>query len=257
MDATQPNTARAEGAKNGMTQISAWTLLGFGDKGWGPSLLWATGVTMAVTVLAFIFGAVFGAGIARAKLSRSLIARGLGDVYTTVLRGVPDLLVIYLLYFGGSQLLSSAYRLMGGEGFVGINAFLTGALAVGVVSGAYQAEVFRGAYLAIPKGEIEAALSCGMSGWTLFRRIVAPQVLRFAIPGLGNVWQLALKESALISVTGLVELLRQSQVASGSTRQPFVFYSAAAVLYLVLTTISTYGFNRAEAYAMRGVRRSA
>lgn len=239
-----------------MTQLGALTLLGFGEKGWGAHLLLAAVTTLAVTLVAFGFGAIFGALVARIKLVGGALARGVGDVYTTVLRGVPDLLVIYLLYFGGSQALSAIYHAMGGEGFVGINAFFTGALAVGVVSGAYQAEVFRGAYLAIPRGELEAARSVGMSGFTLFRRIVLPQVLRFAIPGLGNVWQLALKESALISVTGLTELLRMSQVASGSTRQPFVFYMAAACLYLVLTTISTYAFKQAEARAMRGVRRA-
>ena len=236
--------------------MNAFDLLGFGEKGWGPLLLKATAMTLAVTVTAFLFGAVFGAIVARGKLSNSWLARTTGDVYTTVLRGVPDLLVIYLLYFGGSQALSMIYQWLTGEkGFIGINAFFTGALAVGVVSGAYQAEVFRGAYMAIPRGELEAARSVGMSGWTMFRRIVAPQVLRFAIPGLGNVWQLALKESALISVTGLTELLRQSQVASGSTRQPFVFYTAAAALYLLLTTISTRAFDTAERTAMRGVRR--
>lgn len=239
-----------------MNETNVWTLLGFGEKGWGGSLLLAALTTLAVTLLAFAFGAVFGALVARAKLLGGAFARGFGDVYTTVLRGVPDLLVIYLLYFGGSQVLSSLYRMMGGDGFVGINAFFTGALAVGVVSGAYQAEVFRGAYLAIPRGEIEAARSVGMSGFTLFRRIVLPQVLRFAIPGLGNVWQLALKESALISVTGLTELLRMSQVAAGSTRQPFVFYMAAGALYLLLTSLSTWTFAKAEARAMRGVRRA-
>jgi octopine/nopaline transport system permease protein len=239
-----------------MNPPGALTLLGFGENGWGLNLILATFTTLAVTLLAFAFGGVFGAVVARGKLAGGLLARGLCDVYTTVLRGVPDLLVIYLLYFGGSQVLSTLYRLMGGSGFVGINAFFTGALAVGVVSGAYQAEVFRGAYMAIPKGELEAARSVGMSGWVLFRRIVLPQVLRFAIPGLGNVWQLALKESALISVTGLTELLRMSQVASGSTRQPFVFYAAAGALYLVLTSLSTWVFNTAEARAMRGVRRA-
>lgn len=236
--------------------MNAFELLGFGPRGWGPLLLYATGMTLAVTVSAFCAGAVFGAVVARGKLSESVVARVTCDAYTTVLRGVPDLLVIYLLYFGGSQVISNVYQMFGGQGFVGINAFITGALAVGFVSGAYQAEVFRGAYLAIPKGELEAARAFGISGFTLFRRIVAPQVLRFAIPGLGNVWQLALKESALISVTGLTELLRQSQVASGSTRQPFVFYTAAAALYLLLTTLSTWTFGKAEKTAMRGVRRA-
>ena len=125
-------------------------------------------------------------------------------------------------------------------------AFLAGALAVGVISGAYQAELYRGAYLAIPKGELEAARACGMGPMLMFRRIIAPQVLRFALPGLNNLWQVALKDSSLISVTGLAELMRVSQVASGSTRQPFVFYLAGGALYLVLTVFSNRIFEFAE-----------
>ncbi len=117
--------------------------------------------------------------------------------------------------------------------------------------------MFRGAYLALSKGELEAARSVGMHRFLMFRRIVAPQVMRFAIPGLGNVWQLILKESALISVSGLVELLRQAQIGAGSTRRPFDFFLTAAVLYLVITSISTFLFQKAETYSMRGVRRTA
>jgi octopine/nopaline transport system permease protein len=145
----------------------------------------------------------------------------------------------------------------GTEGFVGLPTFLTGALAVGIVSGAYQTEVIRAAYLAIPKGEIEAAKAFGMSRWLLNRRIVLPQVIRFALPGMGNVWQAVLKETALISVTGLVELLRESQIGAGSTRQPFAFYMTAAAIYLVFTAVSTWAFNRVEVRALRGVRVSA
>ena len=112
-----------------------------------------------------------------------------------MLRGIPDLLVIYLFYFGGSAALGAVGSLFGDEGFIGVPAFATGALAIGVVSGAYQAEVFRGAYQTLSKGELEAAKSVGMHRWLMFRRIIAPQVLRYAIPGLGNVWQLVLKES--------------------------------------------------------------
>ena len=133
----------------------------------------------------------------------------------------------------------------------------TGALAIGIVSGAYQAEVFRGAYQIVNRGELEAARSVGMHRWLMFRRIIAPQVLRYAIPGLGNTWQLVLKESALISVTGLVELLRQSHIAAGSTRRPFDFYITAAVLYLLITWVSTYLFQRAETHSMRGIRRAS
>jgi octopine/nopaline transport system permease protein len=237
--------------------MSYFELMGFGPKGWGWPMLMAAGMTVAVASTGFLIGAILGSLIAWAKLSRSFLARAFADGYTTVLRGIPDLLVIYLFYFGGSALLSSIGQLFGGSGgFVSVPAFAVGALAIGVISAAYQAEVFRGAYTALARGELEAARSVGMSRLLMFRRIVAPQVLRYAIPGLGNVWQLALKESALISVTGLVELLRQSAIGAGSTRQPFSFYITAAMLYLVITTVSTWGFQRAEDYSMRGLRRA-
>jgi len=200
---------------------------------------------------------VFGALAAAARLSGSLIARAAADAYTTILRGVPDLLVIYLLFFGGSMLVTwVGSGLFGTQGFISVPAFAIGALALGVCNGAYQGEVFRGGYLAIARGEIEAGRAMGMPRATLFRRIIAPQVLRTAIPGLGNCWQLCLKESALITVTGLVELLRQSQIGSGSTRQPFSFYITAGLLYLVITTVTSWLFDRAEKRAMRGVRRA-
>ena len=229
--------------------MSYFELMSFGPNGWGWAMVTAAGMTLLVASLGFLAGAVIGSLVAWAKLSRS-------DAYTTVLRGVPDLLVIYLFYFGGSAALGSVAGLFGHSGFIGVPALITGALAIGVVSGAYQAEVFRGAYSALSRGELEAARSVGMGRALMFRRIVAPQVLRYAIPGLGNVWQLVLKESALISVTGLVELLRQSAIGAGSTRQPFSFYITAAALYLVITTASTWGFQRAETYSMRGVRRA-
>ncbi|KAA2234412.1 ABC transporter permease [Salinarimonas soli] len=230
--------------------------MGFGPRGWGAAMLLAALMTVGVSVCGFLAGAVIGTGVAAMKLSRSRIARVVADTYTTVLRGVPDLLVIYLFYFGGSLALSAVGRWFGADGFIGLPAFATGAIAIGVVSGAYQAEVLRGAYQALSRGELEAARAVGMSRGLMFRRIVAPQVLRYAIPGLGNVWQLVLKESALISVTGLVELLRQSQIGSGSTRQPFTFFLTAAALYLVITTVSTYAFQWAETRSMRGVRRA-
>jgi octopine/nopaline transport system permease protein len=225
-------------------------------QGWGLALAIAALVTLAVSVSALCVGAVLGALVAWSKLSGGRTLRIVADTYTTILRGIPDLLVIYLFYFGGSSALGAVGRLFGYDGFIGLPAFATGALAVGLISGAYQAEVYRGAYLFIAKGELEAARAVGMNRLLLFRRIILPQALRFAIPGLGNCWQMALKESALISVTGLVELLRQAQVGSGSTRQPFDFYITAAALYLLLTTISSYGFERAETRANRGVKRA-
>ena len=230
-------------------------LMSLGPGGWGRAMLGATVTTLLVSLTALLIGALIGGWIAAAKLSRHRWLRGLGEGYTTVLRGVPDLLVIYLVYFGGSSIVSALAGAVGAEGFVGMPSFVAGALAVGLVSAAYQAEVYRGAFLTVPRGQIEAAKVCGMGRVLRFRRIVAPLTLRFALPGLGNVWQLALKESALVSVTGLVELLRMSQIGAGSTRQPFAFYIAAGMLYLVLTTLSSALFRQAEAGAARSTRR--
>lgn len=231
-------------------------MLGFGTEGWGGVLLLAALMTVALTLSALAVGAVIGAAIAAAKLSRHRSARLLGDLYTTVFRGVPELLVIYLFYFGGSTLITTIGQWFGAEGFIGVPPFVIGALAVGMISGAYQAEVYRAAVLAVSKGELEAARSIGMPSSMVLRRILIPQVLRFALPGIGNVWQLSLKDSALISVTGLAELLRTSQIAANSTHQYFVFFVAGGALYLVMTGLSNRVFNRAEAIVGRSFCRN-
>lgn len=236
----------------------AWfELIGFGPNGWGLQMLIATGMTVAVATCGAAAGLVMGTLAAWAKLSSSRVARLLADGYTTILRGVPDLLIIYFFYFGGSLVLTyMSSHVFGTSGFVSVPAFTVGALALGIANGGYQAEVLRGAYLAVAKGELEAARAVGMSQLLMFRRIIAPQVMRYAIPGLGNCWQLCLKESALVTVTGLVELLRQSNIAGRSTREPFLFFSAAAILYLLITVVSGYLFARAEKRALRGMRRA-
>ncbi|HHL4080274.1 MULTISPECIES: ABC transporter permease [Burkholderia] len=231
-------------------------MLGFGTEGWGGVLLLAALMTVALTLAALAVGAVIGAAIAAAKLSRYRTLRLLGDLYTTVFRGVPELLVIYLFYFGGSTLVTAVGQWFGAEGFIGVPPFVIGALAVGMISGAYQAEVYRAAVLAVSKGELEAARSIGMPRSMVLRRILVPQVLRFALPGIGNVWQLSLKDSALISVTGLAELLRTSQIAANSTHQYFVFFVAGGALYLLMTGVSNRVFNRAEAIVGRSFRRN-
>lgn len=231
-------------------------LLSFGPNGWGGQLLMGTAMTVAVAVSAFAFGILVGSLGASAKLSRSLILNGLADVYTTVVRGVPELLVIYLLFFGGNGMVTYLASVFGYDGRVELNAFTVGVVAVGLISGAYSTEVIRGAVRAVPFGQIEAARACGMSRWLILRRVLVPQTMRFALPGLGNIWQLTLKDTALVSVTALAELMRVTHLAAGATREPFLFYSAAAVLYLALTTVSTTLFDRAEQFANRGVRRA-
>ena len=233
------------------------TLIGFGSQGWGWQLCLATLTTLAVSVAAYVVGLLFGTIGAWAKLSDLGVARGAADVYTTVVRGIPDLLVIYLFYFGGSQVLTSLAHALDQPGFWGLNPFTVGMLAVGIVSGAYQTEVLRGAYLAIPGGEIEAARAVGMSRLLMLRRIIAPRALRFALPGMGNVWQQVLKELALISVTGLTEILRQIHIGAGSTHLPFDFYITGFLLYLLLTSLSGICFRGAEFWTLKSERRPA
>ena len=232
------------------------SVLGFGQTGWGLYLLAGASMTVAVTLAAMIIGAVVGSLVAWAKLSRNWPARLIGNIYTIVLRGAPELLIIYMVYFGkvvdgiGNTL--DALSLANGSI---VNNFLAGALGVGLISAAYQAEVFRGAFISIAKGELEAARALGMPRFMQFRRIIAPQIMRFAIPGLGNVWQLSVKDSALISITGLVEIMNATNKAVGSTKQPFLFYVTGACLYLVLTSFSTRVFDAGERRVAKSFRR--
>ena len=233
-----------------------FTLLAWGDTGWLDEMVRGAVMTMAVALCAFVLGIVIGTGFAALKLSRFLVLRVIADVYTTVLRGIPELLVIYLVFFGGGTLLRSiASGMFGYEGYIDPPLFVTGMVCIGVSAGAYSTEVIRGAVLAVPRGEIDAAKAIGMTTMQRFRRVLFPQVARLALPGLGNVWQFTLKDTSLISVIGLVEIMRQAAIASGSTKEPFTFYLVAGILYLTLTSLSNKAFDSAEIWANRGVRR--
>ncbi len=221
-------------------------LLSFGDTGWGDELLRATFMTVMVALAAFFFGFFISFLIVPLKLSNKKILNYIGNTYTTIFRGVPELLVIYLLFFGGSSAVMFVAKMFGYKEFIEINAFLTGSISIGLISGAYTTEVLRGAILSINKGQFDGAKSLGLKKTTYYIFVIAPQVLRFSLPNLSNVWQLTLKDTALISVTGLVEIMRQSYIASGVTRNPLLFYCFAAFLYLILTTISLKYFNKLE-----------
>ena len=221
-------------------------LLIFGDKGWGDELFYATLMTISVAITAFLIGFFFAFIFVPVKLSKNKILKFIGNTYTTVFRGVPELLIIYLFFFGGSGAVMYVAKIFGYNEYIEINAFLTGALSIGLISGAYSTEVFRGAILSIGSGQFEGAKSLGLKKITYFIYVILPQVLRLAIPNLGNVWQITLKDTALISVTGLVEIMRQSYIAAGSTRNPLFFYIFAAVIYLILTTCSLKFLNKLE-----------
>ena len=221
-------------------------LLAFGDTGWGDELFRATLMTIAVSITAMIIGFLFALIFTPLKLSKNKFLNFIANSYTTIIRGVPELLVIYLFFFGGTGAVMFVASIFGYNEYIEINAFITGAFAIGIISGAYSTEVFRGAIQSIDKGQFEAANVLGLNKFGKFFKIILPQTLRLAIPNLSNVWQITLKDTSLISVTGLVEIMRQSYIAAGSTRDPLFFYSFAAVLYLFLTFVSMKLINRLE-----------
>ena len=227
-------------------------ILAFGKTGWGDELFYATLMTIAVSITAMLIGFFFAAIFTPLKLSKHKSLNLIGNFYTTVIRGVPELLVIYLFFFGGSSAIMYVASIFGYFEYIDIDAFITGSLAIGIISGAYSTEVFRGAIQSIDKGQFEAAKVLGISRFGQFYKIIMPQMLRLAIPNLSNVWQITLRDTSLISVTGLVEIMRQSYIAAGSTRDPLFFYSIAALLYLFLTFISMKLINRLELKYSRG-----
>tara|TARA_B100002019_G_scaffold97304_1_gene83705 strand:- start:584 stop:1276 length:693 start_codon:yes stop_codon:yes gene_type:complete len=227
-------------------------LLAFGKTGWGDELFYATLMTIAVSITAMLIGFIFSIIFTPLKLSKYKSLNLIGNFYTTVVRGVPELLVIYLFYFGSSGALMYVASIFGYYEYIEINAFITGSMAIGIISGAYSTEVFRGAIQSIDKGQFEAAKVLGLSKIAQFYKIILPQMLRLAIPNLSNVWQITLKDTALISVTGLVEIMRQSRIAAGATRDPLFFYSIAAIIFLMLTFLSMRLINKLELKYRKG-----
>lgn len=218
----------------------------FGENSWSGLIIQATITTLLLSIVAMIVGAVIGALVASCKLSPRRLFNQIGSGYSIIFRGVPELLIIYLFYFGGSGFVSYFAKMFGHQGFVEIPPFLVGALAIGLISASYQGEVFRAAKAAQPAGQIEAALAIGMNRKLIFLRIIVPQVIRYALPGLANVWQMSLKDSALISVTGVIEIMRASQIISGSTGEYLRYYMVGGACYLILTFITNQLFERME-----------
>ncbi|GGY45367.1 ABC transporter permease [Bacterioplanes sanyensis] len=208
-------------------------------QGFGHLLLSGTWMTVQLAVSSLLIGLVIGLIGASAKLSDSRILRGIATGYTTIIRGIPELLLVLTLYFGGSQLIMLVAAWFGHDDYIEVGPFAAGVAALSIAFGAYATEVFRMAMLEIPKGQWESAAAMGMGKIQTFFRIILPQLWRLSIPGLGNLFQVLLKDTALVSVVGLNELMRQAAVGAANTKQPFDFYMAAALLYLGLTLIAT------------------
>ncbi len=235
---------------------SYWHLLGWGAEGWGDDFAWGLLMTLQVSIISYIVAVIFGFLGAASKLSKHRSLRLIAGLYTTVVRSLPELLVILLLYF---SVASGAERLLKYAGFVDdsfqFSPFWAAIVALAFVSGAFMTEVLRSAYLAIPPGQLEAAVSIGMRPRKIVTRVVIPQMMRHAVPGMGNLWLSITKESAIISVLGsFSELLYTGYRAAASTKQYILFYGLTALLFLLITLISVLAISRLEKHLNRGHR---
>jgi His/Glu/Gln/Arg/opine family amino acid ABC transporter permease subunit len=215
-----------------------------------PLLMQGLRLTLLLAVSTVAVGLVLGLALAMAKMSKHAWLARPAFALTNFLRGIPEFLVLLVIYYGGSQLLNQVLGMP-----VEVSPFVAGLTALSLVFGAYASETFRGAFLSVPKGQIEAGRAYGFSAWQCFRLIELPQIWKVAIPGLGNLWQGAVKDTALVSIVGLDDLMRKSNQAAQSTREPFNFYFAAALIFLAITLVSMAVLGRLEKRASRGVRR--
>ena len=225
-------------------------LLAF-DGGWGWNLLRGLASTVQIALGAFALGLVIGLGGALGKLHGGTALRWLLELYTTLIRAVPELVLILLLYYAGTQLVNEALMSFGRRP-IDISGLVAGIAVLGVVQGAYATEVIRGAMRAVPHGQLEAAAAFGMGALTRLRRIAIPAAIPYALPGLANLWLIVLKDTALLAVVGFSELALTTRQAAGSTRAYFFFFAVAALIYLALTLVSNAVFGLLERRARRG-----
>lgn len=210
-----------------------------------PLLIEGFATTVALAVLSMALATVLGAAAAALRIGGGKAGRALAGLYTTLMRGIPDLVTMLIVYFGVQRLVNLATRALDAER-IEVSTMFSGVLAIGIVYGAYLAETFRGAHGAIPRGQIEAARAHGLGRARMFRRIVAPQVMRLALPGYSNVWQVLLKATALVSVIGLDDLVGLAARIGRRERDPFTFLFVVLLAYLLVAAVSEWGFRRAE-----------
>lgn len=224
--------------------------------GYHASILQGALLTVGVSLAALVVAIVLGLLGASAKLSGRPILVGLATAYTTLVRGVPELVLMLLIFYGGTIGLNHLLEAMGSRATVDINPFLAGTLTIGFIYGAYMTETFRGAILSIPKGQMEAGWAFGMSPLRTFLRITAPQMVRYALPGFTNNWLVLIKATALVSLIGLHEMTYLAKQASAATREPFTYFLFAAALFLIYTTVSLWALKWLDRRFSLGVKRA-
>lgn len=238
------------------TWFARSTILACGDTGWGDEIALGLQVTVSVALTTLPIGLVIGFFVALGQQSQENSLRLASGIYTTIFRGLPELLTLFIIYYGMQILIQSALASLGYEGRIEINAYVAGMIALAVVFSAYCAEVLLSAFRAIPNGQYEAGDALGLHRGRTMRLIILPQLVRIALPGLTNLWMILLKDTSYVSIIGLADILRQTGVAVRVTKEAFFFYMLACVLYLVLAVLSSAVLSYVDRWAARSeVRR--
>jgi polar amino acid transport system permease protein len=234
--------------------VETWlSLIQFGPDGWGDELASGAWLTIRLAFATLPFGLALGLVVAAARGSEHRAIRALGTAFTTIFRGLPELLTIFLVYYGGQLLLQYIVG-MAFDAEVTVSSFVAGLVALGLVFGAYSSEVFLGAWRAIPRGLHDAGAALGMRRLPLLIFVILPQFVRLALPGIANLWLVLLKDTSLVSIIALDELMRMTYVAVGATKEPFPLYLTALLIYLAMSIVSSFGIVGIERWSERGVR---
>ncbi|RWL49071.1 MAG: ABC transporter permease [Mesorhizobium sp.] len=222
-----------------MPAQSIWTLLSWGPDGWSDDIASGVLVTIALALATLPIGLTIGFFVAFAKQHEEPSLRLAANIYTTVFRGLPELVTLFLFFFGMPLLLQYIVRLFNPNATIDVNSFIAGMIVLSLIFSSYASEVFLSAFRAIPKGQYEGGYAIGLAKWQTMRLIILPQLIRIAFPGLENCWLSLLKDTSLVSVVNLAETLRQSGVAARVTKHAFLFYSVAALIFLALAILSS------------------
>lgn len=232
--------------------MTSWELLSFGDTGWGDEIASGVVITISLALATLPLGLLIGFLVALAKQSQEWSLRTAADIYTTIFRGLPELLTLFLVYFGMQIAVQQTIALMGLDISFEFNSFVAGMIALGLVFSSYASEVFLSAFRAIPQGQYEGGFALGIRKQTVMRLIIFPQLVRIALPGLANLWMLLLKDTALVSAIGLADIVRQTGIAARVTKQAFLFYGVSFLLFLILALLSSIVIARIEAFSEKG-----
>lgn len=228
------------------------TLISFGSDGWAGNIASGLLVTVSLALATLPLGLILGFIVALGKQSEEPSMRLAANIYTTIFRGLPELLTLFLVYFGATLGLQKLFETLNIQASIEINSFFAGMLALGFVFSSYASEVFLSAFRAIPRGQYEGGYAIGLSSWQTMRSIILPQLIKVALPGLANLWLVLIKDTSLVSVISLSDIIRQTSIAARVTKEPFLFYGVACVLYLALAIISSYFINKIERWADAG-----